>query len=187
MKKSNALILLYPGCIYFEIAAAVSLLSDDCNFTFVSRDGGLIADAHGLKILTDKKIEDIVPAKFDVILVPGGDIGSTLENTRVDEFLLCCAQSSEMIIGGICNGALLLAKSGALDGKKCTHTAVEKYIKDETLRPLLNLAQPSLKKIHFIDENVVTDGRFVTAKPWASTDFAIAVLNAAKTNSISNM
>jgi transcriptional regulator GlxA family with amidase domain len=70
-------------------------------------------------------IEDMPPA--DIVLIPGG-IGTRmlLQNSEVIAWLKAQYESAEWLLS-VCTGALVLAKSGLLDGKQATthHTAFD--------------------------------------------------------------
>lgn len=156
----NGVVVLYPGCIYFEVAAAVSMLSDFLKFTFVSEARGLIADLHGLKIQAELAYGDVDLNTTACVIVTGGDIGSTLKSEELDHFLNRCGEVEHLTVAGICNSAFLLAKSGVLDGKRCTHMAIEKYSPQDRFGPLLDLAAPVNQKIRYVDEDVLAAAIF---------------------------
>ncbi|MEW6713265.1 MAG: DJ-1/PfpI family protein, partial [Candidatus Riflebacteria bacterium] len=82
------------------------------------------------------------------------------------------AASEKIVVGGICNGALVLANAGILSNRRCTHTAIPKYAPIPEFQELLDFAEPRFAESVYVDEDVVVDGRLITAKPWAHELFA---------------
>jgi len=70
---------------------------------------------------------------FDVIIVPGGGGLDTFDrenNTQIEDFLVSRYESTPYILS-VCNGAVTLAKSGLLSGKRATTSkAAYKWVTD---------------------------------------------------------
>ena len=107
------------------------------------------------------------------VLVPGGDCESAMNQPDLNTLLKEVSNLPDSLIGGICNGALVMAKAGLLNGVNCTHTAVPKYAPVPEFQELLDFATPRFASSIYIDQDVVVDGRIVTAKPWAPVAFAV--------------
>lgn len=88
----------------------------------------------------------------DVLVIPGGGVRSILENEPLMAWIDECAKTSD-IVASVCNGALVLARLGHLDGLEATthHGSIAR------LR--------ELTKDTVVHENrrFVDNGRFVTA------------------------
>jgi transcriptional regulator GlxA family with amidase domain len=77
--------------------------------------------ASGLRLLPDRACTDM-PEGTDTLLVSGG-MGTALDRARADPALLQWlrdAATRVRRIASICNGALLLAEAGVLDGRQAT-------------------------------------------------------------------
>ncbi|WP_211466128.1 DJ-1/PfpI family protein [Collimonas silvisoli] len=71
----------------------------------------------GMKVLPDCVL--LPTSELDLLLVPGGDVSSVLNDGAVIEWI--AAQSlGTMITASVCTGAFLLAKAGLLDGLDVT-------------------------------------------------------------------
>ena len=105
--------------------------------------------------------------KLDWLLLPGG-IGTLaeLENPAILEFLRTRAAEAEVAMT-VCTGSALLAKSGALDGRKATSNKL-----------YFDLARAQGPQVDWVEEaRWVEDGPFVTASGVsAGTDMALSVI-----------
>jgi len=66
----------------------------------------------------------------------------------------------------------------ALEGEKCTHTAVSKYAPLPEFKELLEVAEKYFTGSEYVDDDIVVSNNVITAKPHAAGKFAEAVLNA---------
>lgn len=85
--------------------------------TTVSQDGKPITTAMGLKVTPDTSFADS-PA-FDVLLVPGGDVGKAKKNAALLEFIRSRSATAKNVLS-VCTGAEILANTGLLDGLRAT-------------------------------------------------------------------
>lgn len=165
------ILVAYRGCIYLEVAHVVSMLAKTARVIVATPDGRPITTGEGLTLNADCSYDSIPDLNVKAVIVPGGDIYDVKDNLVLDD-LLRNAFCDGLTIGGICNGALLLAKSGILDSRKMTHMATDDYAPRSEFAELLDYAKPKVANTTFVDENVVIDSKIVTAKPWATIAFA---------------
>jgi putative intracellular protease/amidase len=101
---------------------------------------------------------DVTPAyafgespKPDVLLIPGGNIGSAMHDKATLDWIRAQSAQSQMTMS-VCNGALILANTGLLDGLTATtfHGAVDDLITEF----------PKVKVVY--DKRFVDNGKFVT-------------------------
>lgn len=85
--------------------------------TTVSQDGKPITTAMGLKVTPDISFAD-APA-FDVLLVPGGDVGKAKTDAALLEFIRSRSATAKNVLS-VCTGAEILANTGLLDGQRAT-------------------------------------------------------------------
>jgi transcriptional regulator GlxA family with amidase domain len=120
-----------------------------------------IATDTGLALAPEKTFDE-VPRPF-AVLVPGGP-GSVaaMGNEKVQAYLRAAAPEAE-IVGSICTGALVLAATGLLEGRRATtHWAYAAELEKLGAR--------------YVRERYVEDGKFVTAGGVsAGIDMAIAL------------
>ncbi|MGI9278044.1 MAG: DJ-1/PfpI family protein [Endozoicomonas sp.] len=158
--KKKVLVLLYPGCIEYEIKAALELLANQCEIHVTAPVKGTLPGSTGLLYQINMSFEEALKEHFDCLLVPGGDPGSVVENQALSQLLKNASQSGS-VIGAVCAGPLLLAIAGILKGRQQTNAA---YYPDE----MAHVWEGS----QFIREQVVIDQNIVTALPEAHIDFA---------------
>ena len=85
---------------------------------FVGLEKKTYKDSHGLKIIADYSINDII--QTDILLIPGGfGIDKILKDTKLIKWIQQINETSKWTIS-VCAGALLLAEAGLLVGKNCT-------------------------------------------------------------------
>jgi putative intracellular protease/amidase len=146
-------VLRYPECILDEVAPAVVLLETKHQVHFID--------------LSDLPSE---PINADFLLIPGGSCDPAIGHAGVRTWIRTLHAAGKPI-GAICNGALVLADSGVLDGKACTHTAHPNYAQRPQFTELLDAAERIFVKTTYVDQDVVRADRLLTAKPWAADHF----------------
>jgi 4-methyl-5(b-hydroxyethyl)-thiazole monophosphate biosynthesis len=164
---ASVLIPLAEGCEELEAVTLIDLLrragievttaslSNQRALT-ASRQVGLVADT-----LLDRVLND----KFDMLLLPGGQPGTTHLNadSRIHAFITRQHQADKFI-AAICAAPLVLAESGVLKGKRAT--CYPGALDAETW-----------PEISLCDEPVVVDGRVLTSQgPGTAMDFALAII-----------
>lgn len=174
-KKLKTSIILYPGCFYHEIATAVFSLIEYSEFVFVGPTRGLLKTGENLQIDIEVEYPQI-DTDSDILLVPGGDCYSVKDNSVLQTKILEASKNQNCLLAGICNGALVLAQSGVLKGKNCTHTAHPNWADPKEFKELLDEAVVVFEGSNYVDEDLVAHGNVLTAKPWAHIDFAVKIL-----------
>lgn len=180
-EKATVGLVLYPGCVYQEVAAAVSLLTESGKLRAFSPSGAPVRTQEGLLLGADQAYSEGAAEGLRALLVPGGDLASVHEDATLRSMLRAAGAREDLVLAGICNGALLLALAGVLKGRACTHTATRELAPGAAFAPLRALAERACEGSRYLDEDVVVDGRVVTARPWAAHRFAerVAVLTGA--------
>ncbi len=123
--------------------------------------GTLVKGAHEIKIIADKKLEDINTDEFDVLVLPGGYPGYVnLGNSQKILNTIKNFDSQKKIICAICGSPSVLAKAGILDERKATiYPGMEKEI-----------PRPRGEKV-VVDENVIT-----SQGPGTAVDFVLKIV-----------
>lgn len=168
----QVIVILYPDCIFFEVAGAISLLSRTYRILMASPDGRPVRVGEQFSIEANLAYDEVNLTKVRFVLIPGGDCSAVMDCPQLDSLLKGAAASTKIVVGGICNGVLVLANAGILSNRRCTHTAIPKYASVPEFQELLDFAEPRFAESIYVDEDVVVDGRLVTAKPWAHDLFA---------------
>ncbi len=122
-----------------------------------------VKGAHGIPVVADKLIGDILATSADAYVLPGGLPGVT--NLAADErlkTLLKSAYREDKLLAAICAAPSILGGLGILSGKAATCYP--------SFEPTLEGANP-------LDEAVVVSGRVITGRSAGATiDFALAII-----------
>ena len=109
-----------------------------------------ITSAHNVKIIADKKIEEINNTlDYDAIVIPGGMPGSTLlrDNKKIIEFYQTMYKSGKLV-AAICAAPIVLSAAGITDDKEVTsYPGFDKEI---------NCKSYNSEKAVVVDKNVIT-------------------------------
>jgi putative intracellular protease/amidase/YHS domain-containing protein len=108
-----------------------------------------ITTSMGMKVTPDYALADAPPA--DVLVIPGGDIRAAVNNPDVIVWIRERAAPARHVLS-VCNGAIVLAKTGLLDGL----TATTFY----DLIPRLREAAPKTRVV--TDQRYVDNGKIIT-------------------------
>ena len=168
--KKNAAVLLYPGCIFFEIALAVETLEKSCHVGYFTPDATDHCASNGAVIRASGSYSDLAQLEVDCVLIPGGDPGSIIPDGLANECLKS-AHARGALLAGICAGDLVLASTGLLKGVRATHNYTLEYASEEAVA----FTEKYWEGIIFERADLVRDGRIITAQPWAYAAFAAAV------------
>ncbi|MGZ3771934.1 MAG: DJ-1/PfpI family protein, partial [Bdellovibrio sp.] len=161
--KEKIIIVLYPGCISFEVALVAELLSEKYEVVNATPNGQDLIEASGLPLKAQISYAEINLQNCRAVLVPGGNPESIVQNTKIDH-ILQNANEAGLLIGGICAGPSVLAKAGILKGRRIAHG----YQKEQ-----LEYLKDIFSGVEISDEKLIVDGNIITAKPDAYIDFAV--------------
>lgn len=168
----RAAVLLYPGAVYFEIALATeTLAAHGVQLWWATPDGSAHAASNGARLAADGDYAAMAAQRWDALVIPGGDPGSIVVPGRANDALRA-AHAQGAVMAGICAGALVLAAAGLLRGRRATHTYTPAYASAVAV----STTAPYWDGIEYDDRDVVVDGPFVTAKPWATVGYTGALM-----------
>ncbi|TMJ12142.1 MAG: helix-turn-helix domain-containing protein [Alphaproteobacteria bacterium] len=118
----------YPGAQSLDLVGPLEVFSMSNRFgdpegyevILASPDGGTIVCNSGLQLAGATALADL-PEDLDTILVAGGneDALRRAAEARVLDWLIGRAETTRRL-GSVCSGALILAASGVLDGRRAT-------------------------------------------------------------------
>lgn len=116
----------------------------------------------GLALIPEKRLEEI-PSPFAVIVPGGPGSVAAMGNEAIQGYLRATGASAE-IVGSVCTGALILAATGLLEGRRATtHWAYATELEKLGAR--------------YVRERSVEDGKFITGGGVsAGLDMAIALV-----------
>jgi 4-methyl-5(b-hydroxyethyl)-thiazole monophosphate biosynthesis len=124
---------------------------------------GPITASRGVKLVPDVAWEQIDPADFDILILPGGAGGTKalMEHAGVQQALRDF-DAAGIWIAAVCAAPRALNQAGVLDGRRFTcYPGVE-----ETL--------PNLTRSN---DSVVVDGRLITSQgPGTTFEFALSII-----------
>jgi putative intracellular protease/amidase len=170
-------VILYDHCTLAEVMDFLSLFQDAKPELIVAGEHDEhIRTIEGFTVVVDATIPQTEPSAYNPIVITGGDVGSAIHDDRLMGFLQAAYADAQSVVGGICNGVWLMAAAGLLDGARCTHTG---HPSCNAPDEVVSTAAPLFENARYVPENVVVDGRLVTAKPWARGEFTVQVAHLA--------
>jgi transcriptional regulator GlxA family with amidase domain len=118
---------IYDGVNLLDVAGPLEMFywagqDNDLKSTLISRDGGAVTSINGVRFEAQASFAQ-TPA-LDILWVPGGDPGA-LQTIMKDlqspylQYLRQIAANAKWVCS-VCEGALLLARAGLLDGHEAT-------------------------------------------------------------------
>ncbi|MGE4583842.1 MAG: DJ-1 family glyoxalase III [Sphaerochaeta sp.] len=160
----SVLVILAQGFEEVEAITPIDLLRrSGAHVTVAGLDALMVKGSHGLEIGCDALLADCRKASYDCVVLPGGGQGSQnlAASFEVLEMAIKTAQSG--VVAAICAApAIVLGKTGLLDGKKVTgYPGTEQHC-------------PGL---HLRKDKVIIDGNLITAQAAGSAmRFALAII-----------
>jgi 4-methyl-5(b-hydroxyethyl)-thiazole monophosphate biosynthesis len=160
MKK--VLIPLADGFEEIEALTVADVLRrGDLEVVLVGLPGSIVKGRSNIKVISDKKIEDVNPKDFDAVVLPGGSPGYiNLGRSQKILDMLVDFNDREKLIAAICASPCILSKLGILDNRKATiYPGMEREI-----------PKPRSGK-------VVVDGHVITSEgPGTAIEFALEIV-----------
>jgi len=168
----KAIVILYPGCAFFEIALAAEVLAGAMEVAFYTPDGNPHVSSTGAVILPTGSYEDaeVEHHLHGIVIVPGGDPGSIIPEAKAHR-LLQSSRGSGAAVAGICGGVLVLASAGLLADVRVTHNYTTEFSSEESVA----FTERYWKGCIYERADVMVDKNIITAMPWAYVEFAAAV------------
>lgn len=162
MKK--VLVALAPGFEEIETVTVVDILRRaGARVVLAGTEEGLIEGSRGVNIKADSHVDRIDHEDFDLIVLPGGQPGTTnlQKNARVLEILKHMHRANKQI-AAICAAPMVLQTAGILND--CTVTS-----------------HPSVKEnllgVKYSESRVVTAGNIITSRsPGTALEFALKLV-----------
>jgi 4-methyl-5(b-hydroxyethyl)-thiazole monophosphate biosynthesis len=171
MAYADAMIVLYPGAIVFEVMLAAELLAAFGAVRVATASGAPHRGSNGVTIIADQSFSAAAHAPPSLLLIPGGDPGSLIGNTDIDAVVIATRQSGGAL-AAICAGPLLLDKAGVLAGVEIAHGYGTEQIGWLQERG-------HFRGCVLTDEAWRLQDRILTARPEAYVEFAVRTLQLA--------
>ncbi|MFH1237241.1 MAG: DJ-1 family glyoxalase III [Candidatus Aenigmatarchaeota archaeon] len=158
----RVLVPLAEGFEELEAMAAIDVLKRaGIDVIVAGLPGTIVKGRSGVKVVTDKRVDEIDQKSLDGIVLPGGNPGyiNLGKSKKIIEIINDLDKSKKMI-AAICASPSILAKLGILDERRAT---IYPGMERDVPRP-----RPA---------NVVTDGHIITSQgPGTSIDFALEIV-----------
>ena len=155
-------LLAYDGIEPIDIGATYGMLSmakrivPALSFHVVSKVGGEIVMANGLRLIADHGFDDVPPA--DILMVLGGPGWSQAADDRALLDHIRAFHAGGGTVAAVCTGGMILAATGLLDGRRAT---TKREIVAGEARPLDLLAQRH-GAVDTVEARLVDDGDLLT-------------------------
>ncbi len=163
--KRSVVIFIADGYEECETVVTVDLLRRaGAEVTMASIMNRLnVVGAHNIEILTDAMAEDIDYAPYDMVVLPGGGVGTdNLMKSKIVE-KQCKKFAANKLVAAICAAPGVLGKCGILNGKRAT---------------CYPSCEPTMTGAIAVAQDVVVDGNIITGRaPGAAIPFALELIN----------
>lgn len=163
---ASVLVPLAPGCEELEAVTIIDLLRraqiDVCSAGLTP---GPVTCSRGTVIVPDTTLTQALQREFDMIVLPGGQPGTTHlgNDPRIIQLLQSMAQSNKYI-AAICAAPAVLIQAGVLTGKRATSYPGA-------------LERAGHPDIATTKNSVVVDGKIITSRgPGTAMDFALELI-----------
>ncbi len=160
-------LFLFEGFADWEPAHITSALTKYTNFNIktFSINGQVVSSMGNLKIMPDSDLETVTQEKFDLLLLPGGDLWEDNGNLEISPLITDCFQKG-ITIAAICAATLILGKVGIFNYVDHTSNGLEFLRK--------NIANYNAEK-RYVNQPAVTDQNIITANGAAMLEFSFNV------------
>jgi len=158
----RVLVPLAEGFEELEAMAAIDVLKRaGIDVIVAGLPGTIVKGRSGVKVVTDKRVDEVDQKSLDGIVLPGGNPGyiNLGKSKKIIEIINDLDKNKKMI-AAICGAPSILAKQGILDDKRATiYPGMER-----------DVPRPRTAK-------VVTDGHIITSQgPGTAIDFALEIV-----------
>ncbi|MFE7060917.1 DJ-1/PfpI family protein [Sutcliffiella sp. NPDC057660] len=162
--RKKGLLFIFEGYCEFEIAPAISMLRNSHELYTFSVEKNPCRSEAGLMTMPDMSVDEVDPMEFDLLIIPGGDLGPIAKADALFE-LVGKFGAFNKITAAICSGVFVLARAGLLKDTPYTITLSKEQ------RLFLDCFDEEL----FSYRPVVSKGNVLTAQGHAYVEFGIAL------------
>lgn len=163
---SKVLVPLAQGCEEIEAVTIIDILRRaGIEVVAAGLAPGMVAGGHGLRLMPDAVLNDVLEQPFDMVVLPGGMPGAAhlAGDARLLALLRRMAEEGKYV-AAICAAPTVLAQAGLLRGKAATSYPGF-------------LDRSPAQGMSYRTDAVVADGRIVTSRgPGTAMDFALKLV-----------
>jgi protease I len=135
--------LWYPYYRLKEAGAEVTLVGSGSSETYKSK--------HGLPVTVDTRADEVDPAQYDGVVIPGGYAPDLMRRYPAMVGLVRSLFEAGKLVAAICHAGWMLASAKIVDGKTLTSFFA---IKDDLIHA----------GARWVDQEVVVDGNLITSR-----------------------
>ncbi len=160
----NALIVLADGFEEMEAISVIDILRRaQFKVIVAGLDSHEVTSCRGINVTADSTLENESANAFDIIILPGGEPGSTrLEHSELLKTVLTQQHAQKKWIAALCSAPRILAGLGFLDGVRATSFPT---------------AEAFMTGALYQKKPVVVDQHFITGRgPGPAMRFALAIV-----------
>ncbi|MBN1950668.1 MAG: DJ-1/PfpI family protein [Bacteroidales bacterium] len=171
----RVLLLLSEGFEFYEAAVFIDVMGwnledgDGSTRLFTCGLRKEIKSSFDQRLVVDYLADEVDPADFDALAIPGGfEVYGFYKDAYDEKFLqlIRTFKAQDKMIASICSGALPVGKSGILKGKRCTTYNMK--VRREALKEFGG------QVVH--EPIVVTDKIITSWNPWTALNVALMLL-----------
>lgn len=127
------------------------LKEEDIQVDLVSLRPGSIKGKHGYEAKVDKVLDQVDPADYDILVLPGGKAPAAIRNNAKAQDIARFFMNRNMPVAAICHGPQTLISAGLLKGRRATCYS--------TVVPEMKAAG-----VLYEDSSAVIDGNLLTSR-----------------------
>jgi transcriptional regulator GlxA family with amidase domain len=156
-------ILIYTGTEPIDLATSGGLsmarrIEPGMQMFTLAEHAGQVTLANALPVVAEHGFDDCPPA--DVLIITGGPgWPEQAKNEKTLEFIRRFAGQEQNTVASVCTGAMILAASGLLAGKRAT---TKRHIVEPEVQPLM-LLRTQYPDVRVEEACLIDEGRIVTA------------------------
>ncbi|PKG27070.1 glutamine amidotransferase [Cytobacillus horneckiae] len=163
LDKKRALLLVFEGYCEFEIAPAISMISNRYELFTISNNREAVRSEAGLLTVPTITFSEANVEDYELLIIPGGDMLPIVNDEKYYQWVhdFC---GKKRVIAAICSGPYVLARSNLLESIPYTVTLSKEQ------RKFLGV----FKEAYFTYEPIVRSSPYIlTAQGHAYVEFAI--------------
>ncbi|MBE5877633.1 MAG: hypothetical protein E7290_12195 [Lachnospiraceae bacterium] len=107
-------IFLYQEISLFEVDLVAYFLKTKGDVYIVTDGDEVIHTNEGIRVLADKKLEEVTVDDVDVLVICGGNIENIKDMQAIQKVVKDCKTSGK-VVGGICAGSRIVAEALGVD------------------------------------------------------------------------